>query len=250
MTIDLGGRNAFVTGAGRGLGREIARHLAGRGARVLVADLDERAAHEVADHITSHGGQAEPCHVDVRDPDSVRAAVELATRSGPLRIAVNNAGVAGVVEPVADYPLSEWRRILDTNLDGVLHCLQAELPLMQQGGGGSIINMSSVLGTVGRQQASAYVAAKHAVIGLTRSAAMEYGQDGIRVNAVAPGYIITDLNRDRLTPEVQRAIAADTALGRLGTLEEIVGIVGFLASDAASYVTGSCQVVDGGYSAH
>lgn len=250
MTIDLGGRSAFVTGAGRGLGREIARHLAARGACVLVSDIDEDAAHEVAELITSDDGEAEACHVDVRDPASVRAAVDRAAGLGPLRIAVNNAGVAGPVTPVADYPLSEWRRILDTNLDGVLHCLQAELPHMQHCGGGSVINIASVLGTVGRPQASAYVAAKHAVIGLTRSAAMEYGQDGIRVNAVAPGYIITDLNRDRLTPEVRRDIAADTALGRLGTLEEIVGIVGFLASDAASYVTGSCQVVDGGYSAH
>lgn len=250
MTIDLGGRSALVTGAGRGLGREVARHLAGRGASVLVADLDAQSAHEVAAHITSHGGRAEPCHLDVRDPASVQAAVERASLLGPLRIAVNNAGVAGAVVPVAEYPLAEWRRILDTNLDGVLHCLQAELPAMQQGGGGSIINMASVLGTVGRAHASAYVAAKHAVVGLSRSAAMEYGKDGIRVNAVAPGYVITDLNRERLTPEVQQAIAQDTALGRLGTIEEVVGIVGFLASDAASYVTGSCQVVDGGYSAH
>lgn len=250
MTIDLGGRSALVTGAGRGLGLEIARHLAGRGARVLVADIDESAAREAAEQISRQGGQADACHVDVRDPGAVRAAVERAASNGPLRIAVNNAGVAGAVAPVGDYPFAEWRRILDTNLDGVLHCLQAELPAMQHGEGGSIVNIASVLGTVGRAHASAYVAAKHAVVGLTRSAAMEYGSRGIRVNAVAPGYVITDLNRERLTPEVQQGIAADTALGRLGTPEEIVGIVGFLASDAASYVTGSCQVVDGGYSAH
>src|SRR5688572_5231726 len=127
MTIDLGGRSALVTGAGRGLGREIARHLAGRGARVLVADIDEQAARQAADQIIGDGGSAGACYVDVRDPDSVRAAVERAGAEGPLRIAVNNAGVAGAVAPVADYPFAEWRRILDTNLDGVLHCLQAEL---------------------------------------------------------------------------------------------------------------------------
>lgn len=250
MHNELDGKVAVVTGAGRGFGRTISELLAARGVSVLVADIDDAQVQEVADQIVASGGRAKACRVDVRDRESVHQMVEASRELGVLELAVNNAGIAGPARPIAEYPVDDWTRIIETNLTGVFHCLQAELSVMADAGRGSIVNVASVLGLVGRPNASAYVAAKHAVVGLTKTAAMEYGEQGIRVNAVAPGYVLTDLNRERLTKREQSDISAATALGRLGRTDEIAGMVVFLLSEAASYITGSCLVADGGYSAH
>lgn len=249
MQNTFDGKVAIVTGAGRGLGRAIALSLAAQGAHLLVADLDPDAAHEVAEQITAHGGPALATQVDVRDRDSVRKMVDRAGELGVLELAVNNAGIAGAPREVADYSGLEWAEVIDTNLTGVFSCLQAELAVMSAGRGGSIVNIASVLGLVGRRRAAAYVAAKHGVVGLTKSAALEYGDRGIRVNAVAPGFIITDLNRERLDESAQAAISDQTALGRLGQIDEITHAVTYLLSGQSSYVSGSCLVLDGGLSA-
>lgn len=245
---------AIVTGAASGLGRASAAELNRRGYRVVVADLDREAACETAESLAAESpdarGRPHPMQVDVTDFSSVTAMVAAVAALGELRVAVNNAGVAGEGVPVSDYSLDGWRSLMQVNLDGVFHCMKAEIPLMREAGGGSIVNMASVLGTVGRANASAYVAAKHAVLGLTKSAALECAVDGIRVNAVAPGFVITPLNRDRLDADARRDLAGSHALGRLGTAEEVAHVVGFLAGEESSFVTGSCQLVDGGYSAH
>lgn len=250
MHNELDGKVALVTGAGRGFGRTISELLAARGVSVLVADIDEAQVQEVSDQIVASGGRAKACRVDVRDRESVHQMVEASRELGVLELAVNNAGIAGPARPIAEYPVDDWTRIIETNLTGVFHCLQAELSVMADAGRGSIVNVASVLGLVGRPNAGAYVAAKHAVVGLTKTAALEYGEQGVRVNAVAPGYVLTDLNRERLTKREQSGISAATALGRLGRTDEIADMVVFLLSEAASYVTGSCLVADGGYSAH
>jgi NAD(P)-dependent dehydrogenase (short-subunit alcohol dehydrogenase family) len=242
-------RVAVVTGGGSGLGKAVARELADRGATVLVADIDVRRAGDTAREIAEQGGAAEPCSVDVGSYPSVVSMVEAAVRLGPLTVAVNNAGIAGEGLPVASYSLEGWSELMRVNLDGVFHSMKAEIPAMAQAGGGSIVNMASVLGTVGRANASAYVAAKHAVLGLTKSAALECAADGIRVNAVAPGFVLTSLNESRLSGEQRAQLREEHALGRLGEAREVAAVVGFLASDASSFVTGSCQLVDGGYSA-
>jgi NAD(P)-dependent dehydrogenase (short-subunit alcohol dehydrogenase family) len=246
---ELADRVAVVTGAGSGLGLAVAHELAERGATVLVADVDGPRAEAVAHAITGRGGAAEACRVDVGNYPSVVGMVEAAARLGPLTIAVNNAGIAGEGVPVVEYSLEGWAQLMRINLDGVFHAMKAEIPAMVEAGGGSIVNMASVLGTVGRANASAYVAAKHAVVGLTKSAALECAADGIRVNAVAAGFVLTPLNESRLSTEQRAQLREEHALGRLGEAREIAAVVAFLASEASSFVTGSCQVVDGGYSA-
>lgn len=247
MATDLEDRAALVTGGGSGFGRAVAHELAGRGAAVLVADLDLASARRVARSIEEAGGRAAAHWVDVTDVRSVCDMVTAAARLGPLRIAVNNAGVAGVGVPVADYPVAAWNQLMRVNLDGVFLSMKAEIPVMREAGSGSVVNMASVLGTVGRANASAYVAAKHGVIGLTKSAALEYAADGIRINAVAPGFVLTPLNESRLSVEDREQLVKEHALGRLGEVAEVAAVVGFLAGDASSYVTGSCYLVDGGF---
>lgn len=241
---------ALVTGGASGLGRAVVGQLARGGHRVVLADRDLAGARHVVEKVRAAGGRAHAIEVDVTDPASVSDMVEEAAAIGPLRVAVNNAGIAGVGVPVADYPVDAWLELMRVNLDGVFYCLKYEIPAMVDTGGGSVVNMASVLGTVGRANASAYVAAKHAVVGLTRSAALEYAAVGVRVNAVAPGFVITPLNEARLDESARASLERAHALGRLGRPEEVARVVCFLAGEDSSFVTGSCHVVDGGYSAH
>jgi NAD(P)-dependent dehydrogenase (short-subunit alcohol dehydrogenase family) len=246
-TYDVEGRSAIVTGAGSGIGRAIALELAANGVPVIVAEVDLASAQAVVDEIRAAGGTAEKIVGDVSDPAFAVACVDDANALAPLRIAVNNAGIGGESALIGDYSLESWRRVIEVNLNAVFYGLRAQLPAMAKNGGGSIINMASILATVGFANSSAYVTAKHGLLGLTKNAALEYGARKVRINAVGPGFIHTPLVDANLDEAAQAFLAGKHALGRLGTSEEVSSLVCFLASDAASFVSGGYYPVDGGY---
>lgn len=248
-TYDLGERSAIVTGAGSGIGRSVALELARNGAAVLVADLSQASAEQVAAEITGAGGTARAFAADVADPDANLAMVAAAGELGPLKVAVNNAGIGGEAKPLADYSLESWHKVMDVNLNAVFYGLRAQIPAMIAAGGGAIVNMASVLGGVGIAGSSAYVTSKHAVVGMTKNAALEYSAQGVRVNAIGPGFIHTPLLDANLSADATAYLASQHATGRLGTPEEVAALTAFLVSDAAGFVTGSYHLVDGGYAA-
>ena len=248
-TYDVSDRSAIVTGGGSGIGRAVAQMLAASGASVLVADVVEASANAVTAEIVAAGGIAAPFIGDVTDPAAVDRMIAAAEALAPLRIAVNNAGIGGESKPVGEYGTDSWRKVIEVNLNGVFLGLRAEINAMLTHGGGSILNMASVLGSVGIQHSSAYVTTKHALLGLTKTAALEYGTQGIRVTAVGPGFISTPLLDKNLDAGAKAALAVKHAMNRLGTPKEVAYLVAFLASDAASFITGSYHLIDGGYAA-
>lgn len=248
-SYDVADRSAIVTGGASGIGRAVSLLLAANGASVLVADLDGGAAQGVVNEIIAFGGHASAHTGDVTDPADAVACVEAASSMAPLRVAVNNAGIGGPIGPVAEYPIDGWQKVIDINLSAVMYGVRAQVPAMIAAGGGSIVNLASILGWVGTAGSVAYVAAKHGVLGITKTAALENATSGVRVTAVGPGYIRTPLLTNTLDEQTMQAIAGLHPVQRLGEAEEVAHLVTFLASDAASFITGSYHLVDGGYTA-
>ena len=250
MNMDFAGKVALVTGAGSGIGAAIARQLALGGAKVILGDIDLNHAEDVAGEIRAAGGAATGAQVNVANAGEVEALVELARRTyGGLHLAVNNAGIGGPAAPLAEYPLDDWQHVLDVNLNGVFYGMRAEIPVILASGGGAIVNMASILGTLGFARSSAYVTAKHGMVGLTKTAALEYAKQGIRINSVGPGFIDTPLLSGNLDTAALDYITGLHPIGRLGKAEEVAALTCFLLSEAASFITGSYHLVDGGYSA-
>jgi NAD(P)-dependent dehydrogenase (short-subunit alcohol dehydrogenase family) len=237
-----------VTGAASGIGRAIAYAFGAAGARVVVSDLDEAGGAETVAGVEERGGRGAFVRADVSSPADAEALVGAAVRDfGALHVAVNNAGVAGRSAPTGEYPIDDWDRVIAINLAGVFYGMRYQIPAMLDSKGGAIVNVASILGQVGFANSPAYVAAKHGVVGLTRSAAIEYAARGVRVNAVGPAFIHTPLIEKNMTPEGRAALVAKHPIGRLGEPEEVAELVLWLASDKASFVTGSYHAVDGGY---
>ena len=247
MDQEFAGKVAIVTGAASGIGAAIARQLAAAGGKVAVADANLEGARAVAKEI---GANARPYGIDVSDAEAVAALVAVVVKDfGALHLAVNNAGIGGALAPIAGYGIDDWRRVIDVNLNGVFYCMKYEIPAMLAAGGGAIVNMSSILGSVGFANAPAYVAAKHALLGLTQNAALEYSPKGIRVNSVGPAFIKTPMVTGSLDAATQEFLITRHPIGRLGEPEEVAELTVFLLSDRASFITGSYHLVDGGYTA-
>ena len=247
--IEFADLTALVTGAASGIGLATARRLAAGGAAVALADHDLDGAEHAATELAETGVPALALRLDVTDPASVESCVAAAVAGlGPLNMAVNNAGIGGTTATTGDYEIEDWRRVIATNLDGVFYSMRYEIPAMLAAGGGSIVNMSSILGTNGFAGAPAYSAAKHGVVGLTKSAAVEYAEQGIRVNAVGPGFVETPLLA-HLDETEHELLVSLHPMGRLGHVEEVAELVAFLLSDRAAFITGSYHLVDGGYAA-
>ncbi|MBF4575648.1 MULTISPECIES: SDR family NAD(P)-dependent oxidoreductase [unclassified Frondihabitans] len=245
------GKVAIVTGGGSGIGEGISKALAAEGASVVVTDIKLDAAQRVVDEIVGAGGTASAFEGNTSVAADSEKTVEFAQQTyGALHLAVNNAGIGAAPAKIGDYDIAAWDRVVGVDLSGVFYGLRYQLPALVAAGGGAIVNMSSVLGSVGIAQNAAYVASKHALIGLTKVAALEYSAQGVRTNAVGPGFIDTPLVRSSLSADELTALEAQHATGRLGTDAEVAALTLFLLSDDASFITGSYHLVDGGYSAH
>ena len=241
---------AMITGGGSGIGRATALALASRGATVIVADSNLNSAAEVVSEIRSRGQRAESTLVDVCSASSCAQLVSSAiAQFQHLDIAVNCAGIVGPSARTADYPLAEWDRVLAVNLTGTFNCIAQQIPAMVASGGGAIVNISSVIGLTGVRGGCAYSAAKHGVIGVTKSAALEYGRVGVRLNVVCPGYVRTRLtvgDESAIPPDILADRVHRTALRRLAEPEELAEVIAWLGSPAASFITGAVITADGG----
>ncbi|THC47346.1 SDR family oxidoreductase [Streptomyces sp. A1499] len=250
VTYDFTGKTAFVTGAAGGIGRATALAFARAGARVALADLSGDGLHETARLIDAAGGESLPLTCDVTSENDVQAAVDrTVARFGSLDAAFNNAGVEQPVQPAADTAKDDWDRILGVSLTGAFLCTRAQIrQMLQQDGGGAIVNVSSGAGVKGFKGQAAYAAAKHGIIGFTRSAALDHAAQGIRINAVCPGIIDTEMIRrfGDTRPGGREGLIADEPVGRLGKPEEIASAVLWLCSTDAAFTTGTALVVDGG----
>lgn len=246
----LNGKVALVTGAGSGIGEAIAKDLAAHGTKVVVTDINMDGVQRVVDEINNSGGEAAAFKQDASSVEDNRKAVEFAVETfGSLELAVNNAGIGGTGEPTGELTPEKWDNVININLNGVAYGnrYQVEQFLKQDNTDEcAIVNMASIHGAVAALDNAAYTAAKHAVVGLTKNAAAEYGPQGIRINSVGPAYIETPL-LENLPQEFRDALIGKHPLGRLGRAEEVAKLTSFLLSQDASFITGSYYLVDGGY---
>ncbi len=258
MAGQFSGKVALVTGAASGIGEATARAFAAEGASVMVADVQDEMGQAVVADIAAAGGSAAYIHCDVRSEDDIRAMIEACVQTfGRLDCAYNNAGIGAMHAALAEETTESWDDVVATNLRGVWLCMKHEIHRMLEQGGGMIVNCASILGLVAQEGMASYVAAKHGVIGLTKTAALDYARQNIRVNAVCPGGILSGgakLARAAMTPEQQQqmddAVLAQQKIGRWGEPEEIAQAVLWLCSPGASLMLGHAMVVDGASTAH
>jgi NAD(P)-dependent dehydrogenase (short-subunit alcohol dehydrogenase family) len=242
-------KTAIVTGAASGIGRAVALAYAREGGRVIVSDISEQGGRETVRLIeeATPGVRSVFVRADASNPDDHEMLVQAALdQFGALHVACNNAGIGGELNPVGDLSVTGWKTVIELNLSGVFYAMRAQIPRMLHAGGGSIVNMASILGQVGSAGAAGYVAAKHGVVGLTRTAALDYATRGLRINAVGPGYIDTPI-LGGLPQDARNGLVALHPVGRLGRSEEVAELVVWLSSDRASFVTGAYYPIDGGY---
>jgi NAD(P)-dependent dehydrogenase (short-subunit alcohol dehydrogenase family) len=240
----LEGKGAIVTGGSSGIGRSVSMMFASEGARVVVADLNEEGGQETVSLIRSQGATAVFVRADSSSPGDNKDLIDAAMKEfGALHVACNNAGIAGPLAPTGEYPPEAWDRVIATNLSGVFFAMRYEIPAMEKSGGGAIVNMGSILSQVGFRTAPAYVAAKHGLVGLTQTAALEYAAAGIRINAVGPAFIRTPM----IAAIDEKAVIPLHPAGRLGLPEEVAELVLFLCSAKAAFMTGTYIPIDGGY---
>ena len=238
---------AIITGAGSGIGKAAAELFAQEGAKVVVSDINENNGTAAVNTIKENGGEAFFIKADSSKPADNEALVKQTIQQyGTLNIAVNNAGIGGPISATGEYPIDGWQKVIDINLSGVFYGLRYQIPAMLEKGG-SIINVASILGMAGTKLSPAYVAAKHGVVGLTKSAALEYADKNIRINSIGPGYIKTPLVMNSLDEATINALIGLHPIGRLGESKEIAELLLWLASDKSSFVTGSYYPIDGGY---
>jgi NAD(P)-dependent dehydrogenase (short-subunit alcohol dehydrogenase family) len=243
------GKTAIVTGAASGIGKSTADLYAKEGANVVLSDIDEKNGNAAAEAINKNGGKAIFVKADVSSHSDCKSLVEQTVKHfGRLDIACNNAGVGGESNPVADYSIEGWDKVIAINLSSIFYCMKYEIKAMLETGSGSIVNMASILGNVSFENSAAYVSAKHGVLGLTKNAAIEYAKKNIRVNSVGPGFIHTPLIAElEQNKEAYDFLVSLHPIGRLGKPEEVAELVIWLSSDKASFVTGAYYPVDGGY---
>lgn len=240
-------KTVIVTGAASGIGKAIAILFAAEGAHVVVSDIASAEGEAVVKEICLAGGKAIFCKTDVSQPAEMEALVNVAVSTyGRLDIAVNNAGIGGEINPIADMSIEGWQKVIAINLNSLFYGMKYQIVAFLQHGGGSIVNISSILGSVGFAGSAAYTAAKHGVVGLTQTAALEYSAKNIRINAVGPGFIDTPL-LSGLDAGIKNQLVALHPIGRLGKSEEVAELVLWLSSEKASFVTGSYYPIDGGY---
>jgi NAD(P)-dependent dehydrogenase (short-subunit alcohol dehydrogenase family) len=248
--IHMEGKVALITGGSSGIGKATAQAFIKQGAKVVIADISEETGEQVVRDLKQGGGEALFVRTDVSDAAAVEAMVRKTVDTfGRLDYAFNNAGIEGDSAPTGEVDSDNLDRVININLKGVMYCMRYEIPAMLQNGGGAIVNTASIAGIVGFPDLAPYVASKHAVAGMTRTAAMEYSKDNIRVNAIAPGVIRTPMVERSFTEEQMQGLAEVKPIRRLGEPDEIADSVIFLCSDSASFITGHILVADGGFTA-
>jgi NAD(P)-dependent dehydrogenase (short-subunit alcohol dehydrogenase family) len=240
-------KTVIVTGAASGIGKATAELFAKQGANVVVSDIQEAEGKATVQNIIATGGKAAFFKTDVAKPEEMEALVAFAVKTyGQLDVAVNNAGIGGEQNPIADMSIEGWQKVISINLSSLFYGMKYQIKAMLKSGGGSIVNISSILESVGFAGSAGYTSAKYGVVGLTQTAVLEYSAQNIRVNAVGPGFIDTPL-LNALDAEMKKQVALLHPIGRLGKSEEVAELIYWLSSDKASFVTGSYYPIDGGY---
>jgi NAD(P)-dependent dehydrogenase (short-subunit alcohol dehydrogenase family) len=240
-------KTVIITGAASGIGKASAELFAKQGANVIISDIQEAEGKATTESIITSGGKASFFKTDVSKPEDMEALVSFAVKTyNKLDVAVNNAGIGGELNPIVDMSIEGWQKVISINLSSLFYGMKYQIQAMLKSGGGSIVNISSILGTVGFAGSAGYSAAKHGVIGLTQTAALEYAAQNIRINAVGPGFVDTPL-LNALDNEMKQQLISLHPIGRLGKSEEIAELILWLSSEKASFVNGSYHPIDGGY---